>query len=130
MQKFKVAFATDNGKTFMGRHFGDAEYYYIYEIDDKNAEFIKKISNTTEEEEDVHADPKKAKGISNLLLEENISVVVSKIFGPNIKRIKKKFVCIVVKDEELDVGIRKVCESIGKIYEEWEKGEDRKHLSF
>ena len=130
MQKFKVAFATDNGKTFMGRHFGDAEYYYIYEIDDKNAEFIKKISNTTEEEEDVHADPKKAKGISNLLLEENVSVVVSKIFGPNIKRIKKKFVCIVVKDEELDVGIRKVCESIGKIYEEWEKGEERKHLSF
>ncbi len=130
MQKFKVAFATDNGKTFMSRHFGDAEYYYIYEIDNKNAEFIKKISNTTEEEEDVHADPKKAKGISNLLLEENVSVVVSKIFGPNIKRIKKKFVCIVVKDEELDVGISKVCESIGKIYEEWEKGEDRKHLSF
>ncbi len=130
MQKFKVAFATDNGKTFMSRHFGDAEYYYIYEIDNKNAEFIKKISNTTEEEEDVHADPKKAKGISNLLLEENVSVVVSKIFGPNIKRIKKKFVCIVVKDEELDTGIRKVCESIGKIYEEWEKGEDRRHLSF
>ena len=130
MQKLKVAFATDNGKTFMGRHFGDAEYYYIYEIDNENAEFIKKISNTTEEEEDVHADPKKAKGISNLLLEEDVSVVVSKIFGPNIKRIKKKFVCIVVKDEELDVGIRKVCESIGKIYEEWEKGEERKHLSF
>ncbi|MEA2096899.1 MAG: NifB/NifX family molybdenum-iron cluster-binding protein [Candidatus Cloacimonadota bacterium] len=129
MEKLKIAFATDDGKTFMGRHFGDAEHYYIYEIDDKNSKFIKKIDNTTEEE-DMHADPKKAKGISNLLLEENVSVVVSKIFGPNIKRIKKKFVCIVVKDEELDVGIRKVCESIGKIYEEWEKGEERKHLSF
>ncbi len=129
MKNLKVAFATDNGKTFMGRHFGDAEHYYIYEIDNENAKFIKIIDNTTEEE-DMHADPKKAKGISNLLLEENVSVVVSKIFGPNIKRIKKKFVCIVVKDEELDTGIRKVCESIGKIYEEWEKGEDRKHLSF
>ena len=129
MKKLKVAFATDDGKTFIGRHFGDAEYYYIYEIDNGNAKFVKKIDNTTEEE-DVHADPKKAKGISNLLLEEDVSVVVSKVFGPNIKRIKKKFVCIVVKDEELDVGIRKVCESIGKIYEEWEKGEERKHLSF
>ena len=129
MNKLKVAFATDNGKTFMGRHFGDAEHYHIYEIDNENAEFIKEIDNTTEEE-DMHADPKKAKGISELLLEEDVSVVVSKIFGPNIKRIKKKFVCIVVKDEELDVGIRKVCESIGKIYEEWEKGEERKHLSF
>ncbi|MCD6177207.1 MAG: dinitrogenase iron-molybdenum cofactor biosynthesis protein [Candidatus Cloacimonetes bacterium] len=129
MKKLKVAFATDDGKTFMGRHFGDAEHYYIYEIDNGNAKFIKIIDNTTEEE-DMHADPKKAKGVSSLLLEEDVSVVVSKIFGPNIKRIKKKFVCIVVKDEELDVGIRKVCESIGKIYEEWKKGEDRKHLSF
>jgi len=129
MKNLKVAFATDNGKTFMGRHFGDAEHYYIYEIDNENAKFIKIIDNTTEEE-DMHADPKKAKGISNLLLEEDVSVVVSKIFGPNIKRIKKKFVCIVVKDEELDTGIRKVCESIGKIYEEWEEGEERKHLSF
>ncbi len=129
MKNLKVAFATDNGKTFMGRHFGDAEHYYIYEIDNENAKFIKIIDNTTEEE-DMHADPKKAKGISNLLLEEDVSVVVSKIFGPNIKRIKKKFVCIVVKDEELDVGISKVCESIGKIYDEWEKGEERKHLSF
>ena len=97
MKKLKVAFATDNGKTFMGRHFGDAEYYDIYEINDKNTEFIKKISNSTEEEEDVHADPQKAKGISNLLLEEDVSVVVSKVFGPNIKRIKKKFVCILMK---------------------------------
>ena len=32
MKKLKVAFATDDGKTFMDRHFGDAEYYYIYEM--------------------------------------------------------------------------------------------------
>ncbi|MDP8202811.1 MAG: NifB/NifX family molybdenum-iron cluster-binding protein [Candidatus Tenebribacter burtonii] len=130
MKKIKVAFATDDGKTFMGRHFGDAEQYYIYEIDNDNAEFIKKINNTTEEEEEIHADPKKAKGISNLLLNENVSVVVSKIFGPNIKRIRKKFVCILIKDEEIEEGINKVCANIEKIYNEWEKGEERQHLSF
>lgn len=128
MKKLKVAFATDDGKTFMGRHFGDAEHYYIYEIDDENANFIKKIDNTTEEE-DMHADPKKAKGISNLLLDEDVSVVVSKVFGPNIKRIKKKFVCVVVKDEEINESINKICLNVGKIYKEWEKGKDRKHLS-
>jgi len=130
MKKIKVAFATDDGKTFMGRHFGDAEQYYIYEIDNDNAEFIKKINNTTEEEEEIHADPKKAKGISNLLLNENVSVVVSKVFGPNIKRIRKKFVCIVIKDDEIEEGINKVCTNIEKIYNEWEKGEERQHLSF
>ena len=128
MQKFKVAFATDNGKTFMSRHFGDAEYYYIYEIDNKNAEFIKKISNTTEEEEDVHADPKKAKGISNLLLEENVSVVVSKIFGPNIKRIKKKFVCILMKQNSIENGVDIIKSNFLTIAEEWEIGENRDFL--
>ncbi|RLD55027.1 MAG: dinitrogenase iron-molybdenum cofactor biosynthesis protein [Bacteroidetes bacterium] len=129
MEKIRVAFATDNGKTFMGRHFGDADFYDIYEIDGNKAFFIKRIDNTIDEEE-VHADPKKAKGISKLLLNENVNVVVSKIFGPNIKRIKKKFVCIMVKDEKIEEGINKICGNIEKIYNEWEKGEERKYLSF
>jgi predicted Fe-Mo cluster-binding NifX family protein len=130
MKKIRVAFATDNGKTFMGRHFGDADFYDIYEIDGNKANFIKRIDNNVDEEEEVHADPQKAKGISKLLLDENVNVVVSKIFGPNIKRIKKKFVCIVVKDEEIEEGINKICTNIEKIYNEWKKGEERQHLSF
>ena len=126
--KLRVAFATDDGKTFMGRHFGDARFYDIYELDGDQASFIKRIENTVDEEEDVHADPKKAKGISTLLLDEKVTVVVSKIFGPNIKRIKKKFVCIVVRDDEIDVGLKKICNNIEKIYIEWEKGNERKHI--
>lgn len=129
MKKLKVAFATDDGKSFMGRHFGDSDYYYIYEIDNNSAEFIKKINNNTEEEE-IHADPKKAKGITNLLSEENVNVVVSKVFGPNIKRIKKKFVCIIVKEEKVEKSIDNICNNIENIFNEWEKGDKRRHLSF
>ncbi len=128
MEKIRVAFATDDGKTFMGRHFGDARFYDIYELYENQASFLKRIENTVDEEEDVHADPKKAKGISTLLLEEKVNVVVSKIFGPNIKRIKKKFVCIVVRDDEIDIGLKKICENIEKIHVEWEKGQERTHL--
>lgn len=126
--KVRIAFATDNGKTFMGRHFGDAQFYDIYELDDNQVSYVKRLENTTDEEEEVHADPEKAKGISTLLLKENVTVVVSKIFGPNIKRIRKKFVCIVVRDDEIDVGLKKICDNIDKIYTEWEKGQERKHL--
>ena len=129
MEKMKIAFATNNGKTFVDSHFGEADYYDIYAIDEEQADFIKRISNTVDEEEEVHADPKKAKGIANLLLEEKVSIVVSKIFGPNLKRIKKKFVCIIVKEDEIEDGIRKVCKNIEKIYNEWEKGPERQHLS-
>ena len=37
-----VAFATDNGKTFMDRHFGDAKFYDVYEISENASKFIKR----------------------------------------------------------------------------------------
>lgn len=60
MEKLKFAFATDDGISFINRHFGDADFYDIYEISADKNKFIKRIDNTTEDEE-IHADPKKAK---------------------------------------------------------------------
>ncbi|MBN2789270.1 MAG: dinitrogenase iron-molybdenum cofactor biosynthesis protein [Candidatus Delongbacteria bacterium] len=122
-----TAFATDDGKLFMDRHFGDAKYYDIYRISASGMELIKRIDNTTEEEEEeIHADPRKAKDISGLLKEENVQVVVSKVFGPNIKRIKKNFVCVVMeKEKEIFDSIAKMQSFFDIIVREWEKGEDR-----
>ena len=126
----KMAFATDDGKTFMDRHFGDAEYYDVYEIDKDKSEFIKRIINTTEEDdESIHADPIKAKGVTGLFKKENIKVVVSKVFGPNIKRIKKKFVCVLMNDNSILESIRKIQQSIHIIDNEWSIGEERSHLN-
>ncbi len=128
MKKLKIAFATDDGKTFMERHFGDAEYFYIYEINKENTEFIKIINNTTEEEEDVHADPKKAGSIAKLLKQEKVQIVVSKVFGPNIKRIKRKFVCILMKENSIENSIEIIKNNLSTISEEWRKGEERNFL--
>ena len=129
MEKFLIAFATDDGKTFMDRHFGGADFFDIYEINKDEANFLKRINNTVDEEEEVHADPKKAKGISHLLMKENVNVVAAKVFGPNIKRIRKKFVCVLMNDATLDDSIKNLCENIESVHNEWEKGEDRKHIS-
>jgi len=127
----KIAFASDNGRTFIERHFGDSDYYYIYKISTSEATFIKKISNTTEEEdEEIHADPKKAKGVTKMLKNENIEVVVSKIFGPNIKRIRKNFVCILMNDEDISDSIKTIQQKYDIIVNEWNKGESRNHLNF
>jgi predicted Fe-Mo cluster-binding NifX family protein len=128
MEKLTVAFATNDGEHFMSNHFGDADYYHIYEINPTSAKYIKVIQNTTEEEE-IHADPKKAKGISQLLKEEKVNVVGSKVFGPNIKRIKKTFVCLLLKDTNIKDAIKKVSENYDKILSEWNKGEERNFLS-
>ena len=127
----KTAFATDNGKSYINRHFGDSDYYYIYEISDSETTFLKKISNTTEEDdEEIHADPKKAKGVTEMLKDENVKVVVSKIYGPNIKRIRKNFVCILMNDDDLSDSVKIVQQKFGIVLNEWNKGESRKHLNF
>ena len=125
----KTAFATGDGKSFTNRHFGDNEYYYIYDISESESRFIKRINNTTVNiEEKVHADPGKAMGVSGLLKKENVKVVVSKVYGPNIKRIRKNFVCVLMNNTISD-SINIIMENFNDISDEWEKGEGRGHIS-
>ena len=126
----RVAFATDNGETFIDRHFGDAEFYDIYEIEIGKAEYIKRIVNSTEEEkEHVHADPNKAKGIAELFKNDDIKVLVSKVFGANIQKMKKKFVCVLMNNNSISESILKLQESFSIIESEWNKGDSRNHLN-
>ncbi len=130
MEIITTAFATDNGKSFTNKHFGDADYYMIYEISLSDAKFIKKISNTTEDDdEEIHADPKKAKSVAKMLKNENVNVVISKIYGPNIKRIKKKFVCILMNNKDISECPKIIQKNINIIINEWNKGEIRNHLN-
>ncbi len=129
MDNHKIAFATDNGETFVDRHFGDADYFDIYKVNSSNLKFIKRIENTTEEDsKEIHGDPKKAKGILELLKKEDVQVLVSKIFGPNINRIKKKFVCVLVSNDRISDSFDILQRNIDSISNEWEKGEEREYI--
>ena len=127
MNELIVAVATDNGENFMDRHFGDAHYFDIYKLSKTSINFIKRIENKIEEQEDIHADPEKAKGVAGLLKEEDVTVVVSKIFGPNIQRIRKKFVCVIMNDETIKAALDRIPHNWDTIQEEWGKGADRHH---
>jgi len=125
----KTAFATGDGESFTNRHFGDNDYYYIYDISEKESRFIKRINNTaTTIKEKMHADPEKAMGVIGLLKEENVQVVVSKVYGPNIKRIRKNFVCVLMNNTISD-SINIIMENFKVILDEWEKGEGRGHIN-
>ncbi|MCK4664259.1 MAG: hypothetical protein KAT68_15430 [Bacteroidales bacterium] len=126
----KFAFAVNKEKQFENKHFGDADYYYIYEISKSEKKFVKKIKNTTEEnDKNIHADPKKAKSIVELLKFENTQVVVSKIFGPNIKRIKKHFVCVMLNDKQISDSIIIIQKNMDIIIDKWKKGENRNYIN-
>ncbi|OQY32406.1 MAG: hypothetical protein B6241_11145 [Spirochaetaceae bacterium 4572_59] len=127
-----VAFATDDGINYIDRHFGDADYYDIYEISADGSEFVKRINNTTEEDDDDsgHGDAEKAKGIAGILKVEGVHCTVSKVFGPNLKRIKKKFLCVLFKSGNIETGIETLKENYSSLNSEWEKGEERTFLRY
>lgn len=131
MANFNIAYATDDGEFFVDRHFGDANYFDIYTFNSNRIDFLKRIENTTEEDsKEVHGDPKKAKGILELLKKEDVKVLVSKIFGPNINRIKKHFVCVVIDDDKISDSFGKLQTNMEMLVKEWGKGEERNHLNF
>jgi len=120
IMKIKLACGTDNGTEFTNEHFGSSKYFLIYEFDleTKDLRFIKRIENSTPEEEK-HGDIKKAKSVSELL--KSVFVLVAFRYGPNIIRIKKRFVPIISREKNIEEILNKVKLYINEIKSEIEK---------
>ena len=134
MEQFKVAVATDDGKTITAEHFGDAKKYIIYTISDNHFQRIGEIINTTEPEEDDdhdhhHGDQKKAQGIGQLMKQNGVQVLAGKAFGPNIKRMNPQFVIVLVNDPDTDKAAETLSKNFSLIKERWLQGENRLHLN-
>jgi len=118
--KIKLACGTDNETEFTNGHFGSSKYFLIYDFDleTKDLRFLKRIENSSQEEEK-HGDIKKAKSVSELL--ENVFVLVAFRYGPNIIRIKKRFVPIISREKNIEKTLNKVKFCSNKIKSEIEK---------
>ena len=118
------AFASNDGKTLnMSRHFGDSVYYLFYKISTTKSELLEKRESAKfEEDESIkHGDPSKAKGIGFFL--KDADVLVSKIFGPNIQRMIKKFPCVLVQSPSIDENIKTIQNNMDKIIEKFMKSD-------
>jgi predicted Fe-Mo cluster-binding NifX family protein len=126
--KFLIAFGTDDGKNLNNDHVGMAQYFYVYEFSDGREKLVEKRENTRFEGDETmkHGDPEKAKSTSSVL--ESVDVLVGRKFGPNILRLLRKFVCVLVRTNTISSAIEVVHSNIDKIAEEKNAGEDRKHL--
>lgn len=124
MKSLICAFGTDDGEFFTNRHFGDSNKFDIYEISSESVSFVKQIDNNSVEEK-IHADPKKAGSISKILKSQGVQITFSKQFGPNIKRIRKNFVCVRVLNEDIKSIQKMAIDNFEIINGLWERGEDR-----
>ncbi len=123
-----IAFGTDDGENLNNDHVGMARDFYLYRFSNGKEELIEKRPNSKfgGDESMRHGDPEKAKATSSALM--GVDVLVGKKFGPNITRLLKKFVCVVVKTDNLSIAIQIVQENMGMIMDEKAKSEERKTI--
>ncbi len=127
MYYLRMAIASEDGYELYGGHFGDSNYYLIYDLNGERFEFIEQIKNSTKDfKEKKHGDERKALKVSDLLNE--CEVFCGRAFGPNIKRIVKKFVPVIVKVDKVEDALKILQENYEKILEEYKKGDKRKHI--
>jgi predicted Fe-Mo cluster-binding NifX family protein len=123
-----IALGTDDGTNLNDDHVGMAKYFHVYKFSQEKEELVEKRDNVKlkGDESMKHGDPQKAKATSSIL--QGVDVLVGKRFGPNLPRLVKKFVCVIVRTDTLENTINIIRQNMERIIVEKNKGEDRQHL--
>lgn len=119
-ERLLVAVGTDDGENIKAdNHVGMSKYFQIWEYSNGEAALKETRENVKykEDESQKHGDPLKARATASAL--ENVDVLIGEKFGPNISRLKNKFVCAVVRGKRsIFQGIEIFKNNINEIIEE------------
>ena len=88
----KIAIATNDKKNISETHFGDSQYFIIYEVNSDNLKKINTVNNIfidIDETTKHGSDQKKESVVS--LFDKDINFIVASQKSPNFKKIKKLF---------------------------------------
>jgi predicted Fe-Mo cluster-binding NifX family protein len=123
-----VAFGTDDGVHLNDDHVGMAKEYLVYRFAADGEKLVERRRNSSYagDETAKHGDPEKAKATATVL--QGIDVLVGKKFGPNITRLLSKFVCVVVRTDDVDTAVKLVRSELKSVAESKNLGPDRTHL--
>lgn len=119
-----IAIGTDDNKTIKSDdHVGMSKYFQIWRYLDGKMDLIETRENSKykEDETRIHGDPNKAKATSSVL--QNVDVIVGKIMGPNIVKLKNKFVPVIIRKRNIIDALNIIKTGINEIIEEKEKKE-------
>jgi predicted Fe-Mo cluster-binding NifX family protein len=122
-----IAFGTDDGAHLNKDHVGMAKYFYVYDFSHGKEQLVERRENVAfKGDESMHGDPEKAKATSSVL--EGVDILVGRKFGPNLPRLVKKFVCVLVRTDTITRAIEAIHHNMDRIAEEKSKGENRTHI--
>jgi predicted Fe-Mo cluster-binding NifX family protein len=123
-----IGFSTDDGENMIKDHAGQAKYFDVYRFSEGKAEFLERRDNSKYKGDEgmKHGDPKKARATLEAL--KGLDVVVARMYGPNLPRLLKKLLCVVVRTQKVSDAVEIVKENVEIVSLEHKKGEARTHL--
>jgi len=123
-----IAFSTNDGENMIKDHAGQARFFDVYRFSEGRAEFLERRDNSKYKGDEAmkHGDPKKAQATLEAL--KGLDVLVAKTYGPNLPRLLKKLLCVVVRTQKISDAIKILKKNVEMVLEEYQKGEGRKHL--
>jgi predicted Fe-Mo cluster-binding NifX family protein len=124
-----VAFSTHDGENLVtDDHAGQARYFDLYRLSGNGAEFVERRENSKYGGDEAlrHGDPEKAKKSLNAL--DGVHAWANPRFGPNLPRLLKKLVCVVVRVEKVSDAVDLVSQHFDEVVKQHEAGEERSHV--
>ena len=123
-----IAFSTNDGENMIKDHAGQARFFDVYRFSEGKAEFLERRDNSKYKGDEAmkHGDPKKAQATLEAL--KGLDVLVAKTYGPNLPRLLKKLLCVVVRTQKISDAVKILKKNVEIVFEEYQKGEGRKHL--
>ncbi|ASJ11111.1 dinitrogenase iron-molybdenum cofactor [Thermococcus sp. P6] len=122
MRCLKVAFGMENDETLVDAHYGDSEFFAIYEVcEDGSVKLLEKRVNKAkdfEEEDDGHGDPRKFKAVVGQLMD--VDVLAAFRMGPNFLRIRDNTnkAVFFTRTRELSVALQRLVENFDSLWAE------------
>ncbi|WP_209478275.1 NifB/NifX family molybdenum-iron cluster-binding protein [Thermococcus stetteri] len=122
MRCLKVAFGMENDETLIDAHYGDSEFFAIYEVyENGSVKLLEKRHNRAkdfEEDDDGHGDPRKFKAVVSQLLD--VDVLAAFRMGPNFLRIRDKTnkVAFFTRTRDLKIALQRVVENFDDLWEQ------------
>ena len=123
-----IAFSTNDGENMIKDHAGQARFFDVYRFSEGKAEFLERRDNSKYKGDEAmkHGDPKKAQATLEAL--NGLDVLVAKMYGPNLPRLLKKLLCVVVRTQKISDAVKILKKNVEIVFEAYQKGEGRKHL--
>jgi predicted Fe-Mo cluster-binding NifX family protein len=104
---------------------GNSRYFQIWKYSNGELNFVEDRRNPKYEEDETaeHGDPGKAKAVSGVL--EGVDVLIGRRFGPNITRLKDKYVCAVTRCVTIEEANAMIKTNISDIAREYKQSSRR-----